>query len=342
MSILTSTAVDPWVERGLDGLFRAGAAFTKVGFCGTVHRNLPYASGLALDAYLPEPGETKRRRTAVLYVHGGGFQAFSKESYAIAGLQLARRGIATFVADFRLAPVHPFPAPLHDVLLAWRWVKDRSAEFGFDPQALALAGDSSGSSLCLAATLAQRFSDLRLGAELPPPPEHPPAALLLQSSFLSPADVASWRLKVPPWVLARIAKADGAYVAPARRAGRDVRLAAPLDTLRDHLGRSDGSESRPKMPPVLIGVGSQDPLLSDSQRLAGLLDVAGVRCALHVYPRRSHVFHLLPLLSDTPQAWDDQAAFLARALQTVDTGVEYAARPGPAMQAGHSAPIKEA
>ena len=56
----------------------------------------------------------------------------------------------------RWRPEHPFPIPLNDCIAAIRWVASHGAEWGIDPTRIAVAGDSAGANLALAATIALR------------------------------------------------------------------------------------------------------------------------------------------------------------------------------------------
>ncbi len=86
----------------------------------------------------------------LLLLHGGGFALGSSASHRKLGGHVATAcGAPVFVADFRLAPEHPYPAAIEDalaVLAAWR------AE-GRDPARITLVGDSAGGNLAIATTL---------------------------------------------------------------------------------------------------------------------------------------------------------------------------------------------
>jgi epsilon-lactone hydrolase len=101
--------------------------------------------------------------TAVLYLHGGGFTTGSPATHrALATHLAAATGATVHVLDYRLAPEHPFPAALDDVLVAYRELLDRGAT----PARTALAGDSAGGWLVLSAALRLRTDGDRLPAVL--------------------------------------------------------------------------------------------------------------------------------------------------------------------------------
>ena len=65
------------------------------------------------------------------------------------------------------------------------------------------------------------------------------------------------------------------------------------------------------LPPTLIQVGTDEVLLSDSERLHARLRSAGVDSTLSVFPRRWHVFQMhAGMLRDSDRALDEAAAFL--------------------------------
>ena len=81
---------------------------------------------------------------AILYLHGGAYVVSSAQAYRhFAGQIAVRAGAPVFVADYRLAPEHPFPAAVDDAEAAYRGV----AEAGFTR--IAIVGDSAGGGLAL-------------------------------------------------------------------------------------------------------------------------------------------------------------------------------------------------
>lgn len=103
------------------------------------------AGSIPLRVYRPT---TDRDRPCVVYFHGGGHTIGSIETHDPVCRQLAREADATVVSvGYRLAPEHPFPAPLDDATAALTWVATHPAEVGADTARLAVAGDSAGGNL---------------------------------------------------------------------------------------------------------------------------------------------------------------------------------------------------
>jgi epsilon-lactone hydrolase len=92
-------------------------------------------------------------QNTLLYLHGGGFAFYPKDSYAnLIAMMTVTANARTFALDYRLAPEHPYPCALEDVRKAYLWLLDQ----GTDPKRVVVAGDSAGGNLTLAL-----FCDLR-------------------------------------------------------------------------------------------------------------------------------------------------------------------------------------
>lgn len=89
----------------------------------------------------------------VLYLHGGGWAFGSPRSFRKVGMTFAAQGVLAVVLDYRLAPEHPFPAALDDVLSAVEWIGRNAGTYGGDGSRVAVGGDSAGANLALAAAL---------------------------------------------------------------------------------------------------------------------------------------------------------------------------------------------
>ena len=98
---------------------------------------------------------------AILYLHGGGYVICSLESHRHLAAEVGRAsGTRTLAIDYRLAPEHPFPAPIEDTVAAYRYLLDS----GLKPNRITLAGDSAGGGLTVGAMLAIREAGLPLPA----------------------------------------------------------------------------------------------------------------------------------------------------------------------------------
>jgi acetyl esterase/lipase len=96
----------------------------------------------------------------LLVLHGGGFALGSSASHRKLAGHLARAcGATAFVADFRLAPEHPYPAQLDDVSS----VIDALIDGGTDPADITPVGDSAGANVAVATVLRR----MQLGQPVP-------------------------------------------------------------------------------------------------------------------------------------------------------------------------------
>jgi acetyl esterase/lipase len=99
---------------------------------------------LKLDVYLPATARTKRAVPVVVLVHGGGWRSGFRSEFAPMAVRLAQRGYAAVTVSYRLSGEALYPAAIHDVRAAVRWVRMHAGEYGIDPLRIALAGGSGG------------------------------------------------------------------------------------------------------------------------------------------------------------------------------------------------------
>lgn len=89
-------------------------------------------------------------RSALLFIHGGGLVAGSLETHDALCRTFTAVSCCNLIAvDYRLAPEHPFPAALEDVLAALSWLFDEAPRLGVDH--IGLGGDSAGGTLAAVA-----------------------------------------------------------------------------------------------------------------------------------------------------------------------------------------------
>ena len=107
---------------------------------------------LHADIYRPAPNG---RYPAVLVVHGGGWERRSPEDTADLSRRLAEQGFVAVNIEYRFAPEYTFPAQLHDLQMAMRWLHVHADEYGIDRSRVGAWGYSSGAHLVtLLATVA--------------------------------------------------------------------------------------------------------------------------------------------------------------------------------------------
>lgn len=114
--------------------------------------NIPYVTrngvDLCLDVLMPDD-DTIAPRPAIVFVHGGGWMHGDKTTSS--NDWLAEAGFFTASIDYRLTDVAPFPAQIHDVKAAIRWVRANAERFSVDPERIGVWGSSAGghlSALC--------------------------------------------------------------------------------------------------------------------------------------------------------------------------------------------------
>jgi acetyl esterase/lipase len=108
--------------------------------------------------FVYEPTVRDRPGAGLLWVHGGGLVLGRPEADHELCSRIARDlGILVVGARYRLAPEHPFPAALDDLVAVVRWLADPAAGLGVDPTRVAVGGASAGGGL--AASAVQRAHD---------------------------------------------------------------------------------------------------------------------------------------------------------------------------------------
>jgi len=243
--------------------------------------------------YLPDDAE---RPPLLIWAHGGGFMQGSLPSWDAMLRDLVRQsGVAALSVDYKLSPEHRFPKAFEEMVAVTRLAAREGAGPGIDPTRLAIGGDSAGGNLALAAALALRDEGLRALRFM----------LLIYGVYSADSDSPSWQ---------RFGQGAGLSQTQMRwiweiyletpEQQSDWR-AAPI------LGNLAG------FPPAHLIVGSLDPLVDDSHRLAASLKEAGVACELRGYDGINHGFiRYGRLIATARRALGDCAAALRKGVAT--------------------------
>jgi acetyl esterase/lipase len=149
------------------------------------------ADGVSCEWVWPARLHHSRAARAVLFVHGGGLFAGSSDTHRlIAGSFAKSTSSDVLVVNYRLLPEESYPAPLDDVLSAYRWL----LYSGYKSGNIAVVGDSYGATLAIAAINQQIESG---GAT--------PSSVVAMSPVLAlPEAVAAADAKDPLWRMTRV------------------------------------------------------------------------------------------------------------------------------------------
>jgi len=129
----------------------------------TVIQDLEFAPDLRLDLYLPAtPGP--HHSTLLVYVHGGGWGSGSKNDMPLA--KLLEQGFPIAIVDYRLSTVAPFPAQIHDIKAAIRFLGTQHDTVAF--KQIAIIGSSAGGHLAALVGVSNGNAELErdIGAQL--------------------------------------------------------------------------------------------------------------------------------------------------------------------------------
>jgi len=253
---------------------RVALAQTNALVCG------PVVQGVAVrpvripreDGQIPgrvyEPVGLAPDSAMLIFYHGGGWVSGDLDSHDNLCRFLAlEAGVRVLAVDYRLAPEHPFPAAVDDVMVAFEWAVDHAADLRVDPARIALGGDSAGGNL--AAVTALRAA--QAGGPTP-------VFLLL----LYPAVDASTRRR------SRDLFGNGFFLTDAK-----------MDWFRDHYAPEAESWVDPRLsvlladdlsalPPTYLATAGFDPLRDEGEAFAEKLAKAGVPVVLR---RHEGLFH---------------------------------------------------
>jgi acetyl esterase/lipase len=168
--------VDPYSWRDL----LLGIRYTKVTPVAMAYARRPEGD-LLLDFY----PASRAQAPCVVVVHGGGWNGGGRGDLAQLNSYLAGIGYAVVSIDYRLAPAHPYPAPVEDLKAAIAYLRAHAGELNIDPARLVLLGRSAGGQIAQQAAYTLKDRGIR-GV----------------IAFYSPADmVFGYRLPVNPLLL---------------------------------------------------------------------------------------------------------------------------------------------
>ena len=225
---------------------------------------------LKLDLHMPKA----KNPPLVVYVHGGAWRAGSKSDVPIAGL--LDHGFAIASVDYRLSTQARFPAQIHDIKAAIRFLRANASSFAINAERIAIIGSSAGGHLAALAGVTSGNAELegRVGGHL-----GQSSAVSAIVSFYGASNLESilgqstefgLGVRIPAL---KLLLGDLPEKAPAI-----ARLASPVA----HLDKSD--------PPLLLLHGDADPQMppAQSEEFAKAYAARGLSVKLITMPGAKH------------------------------------------------------
>lgn len=256
-------------------------------------RHLKRMLGHALPAWMPVgvtlrtgmvagvPGqwlEVKHPQTTLLYLHGGAFVTGALGHYhAFCGQLALQLNANIFLADYRLAPEHPFPAAVDDAFAVYRELINNNPA----ARPLIVAGDSAGGNLTLVTLLRARDENLPM----------PNCAVTLSPATDATATLPS--ISANSRTDAMLSGSMIEKVAAVYLAGQDATQPYASPSRGDFTG----------LPPLLFTVSEEECLRDDTYAAATKARLAGVAVEILSRPDMPHVWPILWLF--LPEARTD-------------------------------------
>lgn len=210
------------------------------------------------------PASTIGALPTMLWLHGGGWAGGTIDELLndrLCADRTLRSGVQIIALEYRLAPEHPFPAPVDDAVAALANLRERAVELAIDTDRLGIGGNSAGATIAATTALRQRDAGAPLHHQAL---EALPAALRLFGPSMQQYLGAAEREAVE-------------HLADIYRAGAPLAEASPLDA-HDHRG----------LAPALILAAEFDPLRDGATAYADALREAGVPVVVRIGSGHDH------------------------------------------------------
>ena len=213
-----------------------------------------------LDLYLPKKPGSGDLRSAIVFVHGGGWRNGDKAKGQFRELPAAYAadGFVAISVNYRLSEEASFPAQVHDVKAAVRWLRANAKKYQVDPQHFGAYGNSAGAHLVTMLALVRDEDGLEGGG----PNQSFSSAVQAVVPSATPTDFAAWPVD---WdSLSAVTGLLGGPLAESREVARE---ASPV------------SYVRADAPPLLFIHGTADRTVPKEQtdRLVAKLREAGAK-----------------------------------------------------------------
>ena len=224
----------------------------------------------------------------ILQLHGGGYIGAFKNTYrTMAGLYgEVSNGADVLTIDYRVGPEFKHPAALEDAVAAFEWLLRN----GYSEDKIILAGDSAGGGLAMSLCHYLKDNNRKL-----------PCAIIAMSPWTDMlASGSSYKDNY---------EKDPVFGNDNQNLIYDNPYISGVEKTDKYISPLYGDFSG--FPPMLIQVGSNEMLLSDSTLVADKAKEAGVSVKLSIYEGMFHVFQMgAKLMPESMKAWVEVGKFL--------------------------------
>jgi acetyl esterase len=234
------------------------------------------AGGVPSRLYRPHDGENQ---ALLVFFHGGGWVGGDLDSHDGACRAMCNAaGVTVLSVGYRLAPEHPYPAPLNDAIAATEWAYANARSLGCEANRIAVGGDSAGANLA-AVVANKRVVPARFQLLVYPVTD----ARCSSPTYTENGDGYFLTANGMRWFAGHYLSGGGSALDPN---------VSPLLESEDVLAGA---------PPALVITAGFDPLRHEGEAYAQRLMRAGVRTTLTCYPGMIHGFFSLGMFLDEGQ-----------------------------------------
>ena len=226
----------------------------------------------------------------IFYIHGGGWVIAGLDTYDASPRALCNAANAMVVSThYRQAPEAKFPAAHEDVFGVYKWVVQNEEKRNYDSKRIAIVGESAGGNMAAAVSMMAQEK----GVLMP----------IYQVLVYPVADVS--KMDTPSYQ-------ENAEAKPLNKAMMawfaKHTLAKPEDAENPLLSLLLAGDRLKAMPPTTIILAQIDPLRSEGEKLAELLEQAGVKVNLKTYEGVTHEFFGMGAVVDKAKEAEQVAA----------------------------------
>ncbi len=130
----------PFIQIAKEFTYKYISEEKNITYCKTPQRELK------MDVFFPNE-KSKTKRTAILFIHGGGWRSGNKTMHHPLLQELASLGYVCITPEYRLSTEALYPAGVYDIKTSIRWVRQNAKKYNIDINKIVVAGHSAGGEL---------------------------------------------------------------------------------------------------------------------------------------------------------------------------------------------------